>query len=365
MKKDSKVKILIFNLIILIFLWSFLEIICTLFYRNLPSKFRNGKRIVEINLGHKVDNTEESIISHPYLLYVNNPFHKDSVLQNNSLGYRGPEFSIKKDSNTIRILVLGGSTTYGYLNKNPEKTWVAVLQKKLQSAYKKKIEVINGGLNYATSAELLASYVFRHRYINPDIIIFHEGGNDAMSVLFPDYNPEYTHFRSNGSSAKLRPGEKFLLTSNVFKLFYSIWLNNTGVIYTSQPFDCGKLVKSDVQIRVTNDSSYVGFNRNVDLLIKLARIDNSKIILMGFLNAPKDIIINTRTDLRNIVDEYIYASEKNNEIMKDLCLLHKIEYIQLNQDLFKDEWFLDNCHLNYEGEELKAEIVFEQIKELL
>jgi lysophospholipase L1-like esterase len=364
MNKDSKLRIFIFNFFIFLFLWFILELICLVLYKNLPVKFKNGKRLVEINLGHKIDNTEQSIISHPYLLYVNNPQYKDSVLQHNSFGYRSPEFTINKDSNTIRILALGGSTTYGYLNRDPNKTWPAMLQKKLQNISNKKIEVINGGLNYATSAELLASYIFRHRYINSDIIIFHEGANDAISVLFPNYNPEYTHFRFNGNSTHLRPGERILINSNVFKLFYSLWLNHTSAVYKSQPYSCSQLKKDEVHERVINDTNYFGFKRNLDLLIKLVKADSTKIYLMGFLNAPKEKIIITRPDLSKIADEYIYATNRNNAIMKELSKVHKINYIQLDEGLFKNEWFIDNCHLNQEGEELKAQIAFDQLKEL-
>jgi hypothetical protein len=365
MKNNNKLHILIINILVFCILWCILELICHTIYRNTPKKFNNGKWIVETNLGHKFENTQQSIISHPYLLYVNNPYFFDSVLQHNSLGYRSPEFKIDKDSNTFRILALGGSTTYGYLNKDPNKTWPAILQKKLQRITNKKVEVINGGLNYATSAELLAAYIFRHRFLHPDLIIFHEGGNDVFPEIFPNYNPEYTHFRSNGNGTKLRKGEQFLLYSNVFRLFYIVWLNSTGTVYSPQPFDYEQLNESEVRERVANDSNFIGFKRNVDLLITLARLERSKILFMSFLNASRDKISETRPDLRNILDEYIYATNKNNEIMKSLCSANKVNFIQLDPGLFKKEWFIDNCHLYEPGEETKAQIVFNQISGLL
>ena len=364
MKNSGKLKIIVINLIVFCFLWLVLELMSHKIYKNTPSKYKNGKWIIETNLGHKFDNSEQSIISHPYLLYVNNPNYFDSVLQHNSSGYRSPEFKIRKDSNTIRILTLGGSTTYGYLNRNPNTTWPAILQRKLQRNTNKKVEVLNGGLNYATSAELLASYIFRHRYVNADLIILHEGGNDVFPEVFPNYNPEYSHFRSNGNSIKLRKGEKFMLHSNVFKLFYSVWLNTSGTVYSPQPYGCDELIKTEVVERVANDSNFIGFKRNVDLMITLAKSDGKKIFLMSFLNAPYKRIYETRPDLKNIVDEYIDATNKNNEIMKNLCLLHNVKYIQLDPDSFKSEWFIDNCHLYEPGEELKADIVFGHIQEL-
>ena len=53
--------------------------------------------------------------------------------------------------------------------------------------------MVNAGLPYATSAELLAGYMFRHRYLDPDLVIIHErGGNDTSPLMYEDYNPEYT-----------------------------------------------------------------------------------------------------------------------------------------------------------------------------
>ncbi|HET9431570.1 MAG TPA: hypothetical protein VFO70_10365, partial [Chitinophagaceae bacterium] len=129
MKKALKVVLI--NLMVFIFLWAILELISFKIYQDIPENYRNGKRIVEANLNRNFPKTEQSILSHPYLLYVNNPDYFDSVKQHNSLGYRSPEFSIEKDSNTIRVLALGGSTTYGYLNRNPKSTWPARLQEEL------------------------------------------------------------------------------------------------------------------------------------------------------------------------------------------------------------------------------------------
>lgn len=358
----KKIRLYTIRILIFLFMWSLLEFFCFKFYKKIPEQYLNGKRIVEYNLGNKFDISNQSIIPHPYLLYVNSPYYIDSVKQHNSKGYRNTEFKLEKDSNTLRILCLGGSTTYGYLNRNPLSTWSAKLQDKLSKISSKKIEVINGGLNYATSAELLASYVFRHRYIKPDIIIFHEGGNDVAPVLFPKYNPEYTHFRSQGSQISLRPGEIFLLNSNVFKLIYSFWLNHSNSVYKDQPYSFSDLKKHEVYQRVHNESNYTGFKRNVDLLVKLAKIDCSKVFLMGFLNAPPKKIAESRPDLKNIVDDIVYCTEKNNNILELISITQNVNYIKINKKLFINDWFIDNCHLNPLGEEMKAKIVFDQIK---
>ena len=111
--------------------------------------------------------SQTALLPHPYLLYNNIPnMQADGYQQTNSLGYRNDEFPLEKPAETIRILCLGGSTTYMWpYVKNPKDTWVARLETKLQAISRKRVQVINGGLNYGTSAEALAGYVFRHRFL--------------------------------------------------------------------------------------------------------------------------------------------------------------------------------------------------------
>jgi hypothetical protein len=342
------------------FFWIMLEIAFHFIYNYLPNRFHNGKRIVEINLG-RAGSIPASIIPHPYMLFANNPHYTDSMQQHNSLGYRSAEFSLQKDPNTIRILALGGSTTYGYLNKNAATTWPALLQQKLQAHTSKKVEVINGGLKYGTSAELLASYVFRHRYINADVIIFHEGGNDAIPVLFPGYDPEYTHFRGHGTGADMRAWERMLLYSNVFKVFYSLALNSNETVYKAQPYSLDKLDRVEAQKRVEDNKNYEGFARNVDLLIKMARMDSTRIMLFGFVQAREENLSRNRKDHTGLEHIVTQCVNKNKDIMRSLAVAHGITYIEAPQELFKDEWFLDNCHLRPQGEEVKAQVVSEYL----
>jgi lysophospholipase L1-like esterase len=344
--------------------WIILELFCSIAYRHLPQKFDNGKRIVEINLG-RPETIPASIIQHPYMLYSNNPNYFDSVQQHNSLGYRDDEFTIKKPPNTIRILALGGSTTYGYRNRNPRTTWPEVLQQMLERDVTKKVEVINAGLKYGTSAELLSSYIFRHRYLKPDIIIFHEGGNDAIPVFFPNYNPEYTHFREHGTGSKLRRGEKLLLRSNVFKVFYSMWLNPNESVYKAQPFPLDELDPAEVQQRIHDEKNFEGFRRNVELLIQLARMDSTQIVLFGFVQAREENLNKNREDFTALKKSVIECVAKNNAIMKELAARYHLIYINASQDRFDDSWFLDNCHLNQTGEAMKAQIVYENIRGLI
>lgn len=335
------------------------ELIAGYIYDNLPARYDNGKRLVEIYIG-KSPSIQGTIEPHPYLLYQNTPnYYADGFKQHNSLGYRSKEFDLKKKDSKIRILALGGSTTYMYpFVKNPNNTWVSQLEVMLKNKITQNIEIINGGLPYATTAELLSSYVFRHKYLKPDILIIHTGGNDVAPLLFEKYDPEYMHFRSAGSSSKPRKFEsKILSTSNFFKLFYAIWLKKEESVYHSQPYSF-KLVDRKKAIGMVENNESKGFRRNLDTLIKLAIEENVKVVLFAFLQAREKYLSKNRKDIEGLEKAFVLALNKHYRIMEELSEKYAIPFLKPNRSLFEDSWFIDNCHLNEKGEYMKANILY-------
>jgi hypothetical protein len=175
------------------------------------------------------------------LLWENTPefISPEGIKQTNNLGYRNKEnINFTKDTGVFRILTLGGSTTWGYLLDDPADAWPSQLAEMLNNALSEdsdfdRLEVIKGGLNYATSAELLLHYLYRDRYLDPDIVVVHTGGNDAKLLLFHDYNPDYSGFRPDWEANihRLRTGEGFLIrNSNIAKLLYAFWLNDSAAL---------------------------------------------------------------------------------------------------------------------------------------
>ncbi|MFH2136971.1 MAG: SGNH/GDSL hydrolase family protein [Candidatus Omnitrophota bacterium] len=351
-KKIKNVGLILVSLLLL-------ELVSGYIYAHLPPSLNNGKNLVDIYLGN-APSSPYSIEPHPYLLYQNTRnYYADGFQQNNSQGYRGKEFDQKKSDSSIRILALGGSTTdmYPYI-KNPNDTWISQLGDMLREKINPNIETINAGLNYATTAELLASYVFRHQYLNLDILIIHTGGNDIIPLFFENYSPEYTHFRAHGSGIIPRRFERTLLSvSSFIKLIYANWLNSTPTVYQSQPYDL-KLIDSKKALERVNQNNCEGFRRNLDTIIKLAKSNGTKVVLFGFLSAKEDFLLQNNEVLKGLAKPGALALKKNYQIMKELSELHEIPFIIPEPSLFDDSWFSDHCHLNEQGEKMKATILF-------
>ena len=207
----------------------FCDYLLGFFYSSLAPNY--GKRHLNFLLKPIENNLTKTSVN-PYLAYYNTPnFIEHGVKQHNSDRYRNSyEITNLKDKDTYRILCIGGSTTYGSGVLDPELAWPEILQNFLntdppsQLAYN-KFEVLNGGLGWGSSAELLTHYAFKHINYEHDMVIIHIGGNDVGALAVSNFKMDYSHWRNfyvSGSSS-LRPMERSLLqTSNFAKLFYSI-----------------------------------------------------------------------------------------------------------------------------------------------
>lgn len=304
-----------------------------------------------------------SISPHPYLLYQNTPnYSKNDKKEHNSLGYRSHEVPVVKGPNVFRIIALGGSTTYAYGVPDFRDSWPYRLQEILKDRYQGvfEVEVINAGLPYATSAELLSSWIFRHQFLEPDLVLIHAGGNDIAPLFFPDYNAEYTHFRARGFSYKLPRSKwiKFVIERSHFFHLLTLLLvprSNLDTVYIDQPYSFLKLRPSEVDIRVK--STYPsGFYRNLNTLVRTIKSSGAKVVLASFVQASEKQIAHGRPDMAGLEKAFVLGLEKNREIMRLISGVEQIPYLEPDQENFPDSLFVDNTHLGREGQIVKAEI---------
>ena len=105
----------------------------------------------------------------------------------NKYGFRGDAVEPRKREGIFRIVVLGGSSVFGYL-KSEENTWPAALEEKLRKALAYPVEVINAGCpGYNTWNSVRA---LKHKYLkwNPDLVLVYHLYNDW--VVFPSMPEE-------------------------------------------------------------------------------------------------------------------------------------------------------------------------------
>jgi lysophospholipase L1-like esterase len=104
----------------------------------------------------------------------------------NSHGTRGPEFSAAKPVNTIRIISLGDSKTFGWGLSEAE-TYSSLLEKWLreQVGAGRKVEVINAGVNAYSYPQMCAYFKTVALKYSPDIVVI---GDANLWTQFSENN---------------------------------------------------------------------------------------------------------------------------------------------------------------------------------
>lgn len=99
--------------------------------------------------------------------------------------YSGPENDLKtldKDKDTIRIIVLGGSTVEG-LGADSVKSIPAYLYHELKAKYpSQKFQVINAGVGGFDSKYQIVYFAGELIHLSPDVVIFYDGFNDYFGI---------------------------------------------------------------------------------------------------------------------------------------------------------------------------------------
>jgi len=106
---------------------------------------------------------------------------KDNI-KINSLGFRGEEFSVTKDENTFRIILLGGSQMFG-TGATSDNTTIPGFLKNLLGEREDSfsIEVINAGLKGVDSTKELLLLQNMVVGFSPDIVVVYDGLNDLRA----------------------------------------------------------------------------------------------------------------------------------------------------------------------------------------
>ncbi len=108
----------------------------------------------------------------------------------NSLGYRSPVRPRTKPEGVIRVLCVGGSTTFDILAANDQASWPWLLERILVEGGH-PVEVWNAGFPGWTSQENLISLAIRDRDLQPDWIVVFQGINDLQPASHVPFDRQY------------------------------------------------------------------------------------------------------------------------------------------------------------------------------
>lgn len=121
--------------------------------------------------------------------------YKENLIEINKHGFRGPRQEITTGGDDLRVLVLGGSNTFGISVTNPD-TYPRLLEgelTKLGVPGKKRVIVYNGGLNAYNLTQKVAYARQLIKKMIIDIIIIQDLNVGRRAFFFADQQPQ-KHF---------------------------------------------------------------------------------------------------------------------------------------------------------------------------
>lgn len=348
---------------------AFLEVAAYLwFYHGMPVDMRDSA-LFTVNDQSKELPKELIPAIQPYIWanYMPNP---DSP-QANKYGWRyggGP-----KQSGTFRILCLGGSTTWSQAVTAPEFSYPARLESYLRGkGY--NVDVVNGGVPYFTTAEMVGTLAFRGIYTSPDLILIHEGGNDAFPLQTPNgYKPDYTHWRV------VDPAMSNPSSEDYFRMLWRIpsWTSRVFLTYRLHPNALNRqmvgkqLTTAQESLLATNDISQrepEGLKNNLRTLISIARGHGANVATITF-NMRHEKLVQLVPQMANnpqlserVIKRSKLAVDKSNDAIRSVSASMSVPTIPFDKfETTRPEYWVDQCHLSNEGANEKATFIGEYL----
>ena len=316
---------------------------------------RKDRTIAHYRLPGETELREGLYVPHPYLGYALRPGYERAGDPNvrgaaqihiNSHGMRGPEMATEKDPGTIRILCLGGSTTYCTGAMSDAAAWPAQLEKQLNGAGIPGVhfEVGNAGVSGWTSAESLINLALRLVELRPDFLLLYHIPNDARAIQTRGVVGDYTHLRQAWVADN--PGEVDRWLSERFHLF-GRWRQSRGGAeqaivslqrYVFVPDFKSQHVRSDVQVVERGVEIY---RRNLTHMIALARAHGIEPVLKTFADCPsKDAPDGER---------YTETIQRQNQVIEALGADLGVTVVDMTPLRDRPELFDDWMHYNERG----------------
>jgi len=303
---------------------------------------------------------------HPYLVVVPKPAvsmtreteqENKITISHNSLGFRGPEVDRNKSENTIRIAVLGGSTTY-CVSITDDQTWPFLLGKDLEPGY----EVINLGVPGYSTVENLIQAALILPSLNPDVAIFYVGWNDVRNAHIANLKPDYANFHGKTQYYNLRLD---LLKRGEWSLLLYHGRNLLRHLFTyDDPINIKPTDKA--YTNATDQRALDLYGRNLQTLISICRRYNIRPILVP------QVLNEAKLDSKAQSDWAPYLKQRNlkaiiqvfNDETEAIARQEKVGFIDpAAQGNFVSADFLDEGHFNARGNKKFAAILATYIKE--
>jgi lysophospholipase L1-like esterase len=310
---------------------------------------------------------------HRYLGYYPTPGYTKGKNRHNSLGYRGDEIVLPKPAGELRIVCIGGSTTYDSDIEDYRLAYPARLEAELRRRGYGNVSVVNAGGAGWTSWESLIDLELRILDLEPDLIIDFDAINDVHTrfVWPPDfYRGDNSGYRAANQSGLFMPSILEYSTLLRVLMIRAGWVSSHADISRTidrlAPSYYGDIWRdqkrtgtypdgifrevSPGEMLARNDPRY--FARNLENLVAIANANGANVMLASFAYSP-----DFPEEPRVTAPEYRTAIEEHNEVLRALAARTGAAFFDFAAVFPTDRrYFTDGRHNNEEGAALKANL---------
>ena len=276
---------------------------------------------------------------------------------------RAPELPVQESPHVIRVLALGGSTTYGSRLER-EQAYPAVLGQMLEHRYPQaQFEIFNAGVPWHTSMHSLLRYVALYSDWEPDIVIVMHAFNDIFQasegkLASGGFRGDYGHF-FGALGLRVNPRDQF--TDDVRRLLVNNWLSRTWYsdVFQREPAPERKPV--DLLRALPS------FSRNLCQLVRRANDDGADVVLLTQPSLYREEM--SQEEIGKLFYDYYYrdyavvpaiheqsrAMENFNRTTRDVANSCGAMLVDLEQHIpRKTEYMYDDVHYTVSGANLVA-----------
>jgi len=317
--------------------------------------------------------SRQMLSPHRYLGYYPTPGYTKGKNRHNSLGYRGEEIVLPKPDGELRIVCLGGSTTYDSDIEDYRLAYPARLEAELRERGYGRVTVINAGGAGWTSWESLIGFELRVLDLDPDIVIDFDAINDVHTrfVWPPEmYRGDNSGYRAANQSGLFMPSIFEYSTLLRILMIRAGWVGSHADISRTidrlSPSYYGDAWRDqkrtghypDGIFREVRPEEMLGrngpryFARNLSNLVAVAEANGIDVVLASFAYSP-----DFPEEPRVTAPEYQRAIVEHNEVLRSVARSTGAAFFDFAAVFPTDRrYFTDGRHNNEEGAALKAKL---------
>lgn len=289
---------------------------------------------------------------------------RGGATHHNHQGFRDTEGFPAKSERVLRIACFGASTTYGVSVEDNEDTYPAQLEAQLNGPLKpagwERVEVFNLGVGGYTSREILGTLKRTLPELDPDVVLIQNAINDVIPRFYPDYQKDYSHFRTNFAPLEVTAWRRIAYRSQAWLAFaYGLdWIRPLSLQSQTQK----PMPPVDEALTNLTLNTPTGYEANLGEMVTTAQAAGCQVWLLtqAYLDVPA--FAGPNEESRRLEGGYRRGLAEHTAIVIALAQKTGAGLIELHKTTPRDQFlFADPIHMNGAGNEVKGKLVAEAI----